>query len=146
MQGTNTRLTKHRLAQKSEPPLILPGRLTMLGPCAPLSAFSTAFRKLSASISGNELRERGTLFKNTRVLQEWIHLYNGSARDRRDELMRHDNRMSAVFSWGHTHRKNWLFRHDPRNSFNEGDLQSPKLPPLPPPEESVYTKTASSNL
>lgn len=58
--------------------------------------------------------------------------------------MRHNDRMNPVF-WGHTHRKNWFY-HDPLNIFNEEDLQIPELPPSPPPEESVYTKTAPSNL
>lgn len=82
--------------------------------------------------------------KNTRVLQEWLHLYDGPARDQRDELMRHDNENNPIL-WGHTARKDWLFGHDARKLYNEGKLHIPELPPMPPAKASVYSRIPSQS-
>ena len=76
--------------------------------------------------------------RNTRVLQEWLHLYDGAERDRRDELMRHDNSDNPMF-WGCSKRKDWLFGHDAQKLLMEDEFEIPKLPPLPSSEASVYS-------
>lgn len=76
--------------------------------------------------------------RNTRVLQDWLHLYDGPARERRDELMQHDNEENPIF-WACSERKDWLFGHDAQKLCEEGDVPVPKLPPLPPSEASVYS-------
>lgn len=76
--------------------------------------------------------------KNTRVLQEWLHLYDGPARDQRDEMMRHDNRNNPMF-WGFSERKDWLFGHDAQKLYGRDELGIPELPPMPSKEASVYT-------
>lgn len=73
--------------------------------------------------------------KNTRVLQEWLHLYDGPARDRRDEMMKHDNARNPIL-WGFSERKDWLFGHDAQKLESQASI--PALPPMPPPEASVY--------
>lgn len=77
--------------------------------------------------------------RNTRVLQEWLHLYDGPERDHRDELMRHNDKNNPMF-WGHSTRRDWLFGHDAQKLVRPGDeLQIPDLPPMPADEARVYT-------
>jgi len=76
--------------------------------------------------------------RNTRVLQEWLHLYDGPYRDQRDEMMRHDSKDNPIF-WAYSTRKDWLFGHDAHQLVGEGELDIPELPPMPPFEASVYT-------
>ncbi|RFU32337.1 hypothetical protein B7463_g3975, partial [Scytalidium lignicola] len=78
--------------------------------------------------------------KNTRVLQEWLHLYDGPSRDRRDEMMRHDSESNPIF-WGYTPRKDWLFGYDAGKMHTDEENQIPALPPCLPEEDSVYSKT-----
>ncbi|KAK5124801.1 hypothetical protein LTR85_001514 [Meristemomyces frigidus] len=73
--------------------------------------------------------------KNTRVLQEWLHLYDGPARDERDRMMRNDDARNAMF-WGYSARKDWLFGHDASKLQPEAVI--PELPPMPPDEARVY--------
>ncbi|KAF5694894.1 salicylate hydroxylase [Fusarium globosum] len=80
--------------------------------------------------------------QNTRVLQEWLHLYDGPARDQRDELMKHDNSQNPIF-WGHTARKDWLFGYDAGSIHTDEDRKVPPLPPLPPKGSSVYVNKIS---
>jgi salicylate hydroxylase len=76
--------------------------------------------------------------KNTRVLQEWLHLYDGPARDERDQMMRNDDKNNPMF-WGFTERKDWLFGHDAQKLYAEDEFAIPELPPWPSKEVSVYT-------
>lgn len=78
--------------------------------------------------------------KNTRVLQEWLHLYDGPARNDRDKMMKRDNEENPIF-WGHTPRKDWLFSYDAGRIHSDEENQIPALPPRPPAEASVYLKT-----
>lgn len=73
--------------------------------------------------------------KNTRVLQQWLHLYDGAERDRRDEMMQSDGAENPIF-WANQERKDWLFGYD----ASRLDVAStiPKLPPLPVEEARVY--------
>ncbi|KAJ7160454.1 salicylate hydroxylase [Mycena filopes] len=71
---------------------------------------------------------------NTRVLQDWLHLYDGPEQQRRDELMRHDNSDNPIF-WGFSERKDWLFGHD-ATLLQKQPIPSP--PPRPNPAASVY--------
>ena len=72
--------------------------------------------------------------KNTRVLQEWLHLYDGPARDERDRLMKGDDADNPMF-WGYSARKDWLFGYDATRLIA---TRIPPLPPMPPKEASVY--------
>lgn len=83
--------------------------------------------------------------KNTRVLQQWLHLYDGPERDRRDELMKQDNPRNPIF-WANTHRKDWLFGHDARQLLADDELIIPDLPPYPAGEASVYRGKFNSKL
>lgn len=73
--------------------------------------------------------------RNTRVLQDWLHVYDGSARNARDEMMRSDDERNPIF-WGCSTRKDWLFGHDA--SQIRQDMRVPDLPPRPAKEASVY--------
>ena len=73
--------------------------------------------------------------RNTRVLQEWLHLYDGPARDQRDEMLKHDNKDNPIF-WAYSKRRNWLFGHDAQKI--ESQIEIPDLPPMPPAEARVY--------
>ena len=73
--------------------------------------------------------------RNTRVLQEWLHLYDGPAREERDRMMRSDDARNPMF-WGCSERKDWLFGHDA--SQLETEMAVPNLPPMPPDEARVY--------
>ena len=76
--------------------------------------------------------------RNTRILQQWWHLYDGPARDERDEMMRHDNEQNPML-WGCSERKDWLFGHDARILLPEGVTPHvPSLPPWPSKEANVY--------
>lgn len=83
--------------------------------------------------------------QNTRVLQEWLHLYDGPDRDRRDEMMKHDNAENPIF-WAFSRRKDWLFGHDAQKLQKEDDLMIPPLPPMPSNGASVYTDTDAMRL
>ncbi|KAK4635477.1 hypothetical protein CLAFUW4_01005 [Fulvia fulva] len=80
--------------------------------------------------------------RNTRVLQEWLHLEDGPAREARDEMMGHDNESSPVF-WGSAARKDWLFSHD-ASRLAQTPEAIPPLPPRPPKEASVYDRKRHS--
>lgn len=73
--------------------------------------------------------------RNTRVLQEWLHLYDGPAREERDRMMRSDDARNPMF-WGCSARKDWLFGHDASKLQPEATI--PELPPMPPDEARVY--------
>ena len=77
--------------------------------------------------------------RNTRVLQDWLHLYDGPARDARDRMMLSDDENNPIF-WGNTMRKNWLFGHDATRLSSK--VEVPALPPKPPVEASVYALKA----
>ena len=82
--------------------------------------------------------------RNTRVLQEWLHLYDGPERDRRDEIMKHDNRDNPIF-WAYSERKDWLFGHDAQRLLEEDELWIPDLPPMPADEARVYMDRFTRN-
>ncbi|KAJ5097155.1 FAD-dependent monooxygenase [Penicillium angulare] len=75
--------------------------------------------------------------KNTRILQEWLHLYDGPERDRRDSLMKADKASNPIF-WSYTPRKDWLFAHDAKDLEAGEDEVFPKLAGLPAPEARIY--------
>lgn len=74
--------------------------------------------------------------RNTRVLQEWLHLYDGPSRDERDRLMARDSEQNPIF-WGWSTRRDWLFRYDASN-LNAEHSEIPSLPRMPPDEARVY--------
>lgn len=74
--------------------------------------------------------------KNTRVLQEWLHLYDGEETERRRRLcdtVGTDN----PFFWGSMERRDWLFGHDATELAESG---IPELPSLPTAGSSVYAR------
>lgn len=73
--------------------------------------------------------------RNTRVLQEWLHLHDGPAREKRDQMMRIDGEENPIF-WGHSARKDWLFRFDASRLDDQGQI--PLLPSMPPKAARVY--------
>lgn len=75
--------------------------------------------------------------RNTQILQEWLHLYDGPAQEERDRLMKLDTEDNPIF-WASVTRKDWLFGHDARKVGLESQQIIPRLPPLPPSEASVY--------
>ena len=139
------------------------GKVAILGdachPMMPYMAQGAAQATEDAATLQAALREHETLFdalkayerqrlpraayvaRNTRVLQEWLHLYDGPERDRRDELMRHDNKDNPMF-WAYSRRKDWLFGHDAQKlSKADDELEIPELPPMPADKARVYTGT-----
>lgn len=77
--------------------------------------------------------------KNTRVMQEWLHLYDGPARDERDRLMKKDSPRNPIY-WGNKERKDWLFGYNAEKLLSADELRIPELPPLPPSDASVYSR------
>lgn len=75
--------------------------------------------------------------RNTRVLQQWWHLYDGPERERRDSLMASDHKDNPIF-WGCSERLEWLFGHDAAVLSSTKDVNGPALPPWPSAEASVY--------
>ncbi|KIW85712.1 hypothetical protein Z517_01104 [Fonsecaea pedrosoi CBS 271.37] len=75
--------------------------------------------------------------KNTRILQSWWHLYDGPEKDRRDELMQHDNFDNPMF-WANSKRKDWLFGHDASKLQTEDELKPPPLASTPARSANVY--------
>lgn len=75
--------------------------------------------------------------RNTRVLQDWLHLYDGAERDLRDQMMKTDHESNPMF-WGSSARNDWLFGHDASELSN--DAGTPALPPRPSAADSVYRR------
>ena len=75
--------------------------------------------------------------RNTRVLQDWLHLYDGAERDLRDQMMKTDHGRNPMF-WGSSARNDWLFGHDASELSN--DAGTPALPPRPSAADSVYRR------
>ena len=108
---------------------------------ATLKAALAGFESLPEALKAYErqrLPRAAYVARNTRVLQDWLHLYDGAERDRRDELMRHDNRDNPMF-WGCSERKDWLFGHNAQKLLREDEVEIPDLPPMPSSEASVYS-------
>ncbi|KIX02111.1 uncharacterized protein Z518_08050 [Rhinocladiella mackenziei CBS 650.93] len=82
--------------------------------------------------------------RNTRVLQQWWHLYDGPEQERRDELMKYDNSSNPIY-WGESTRRDWLFGHDARKLLNDDKLKLPGLPPYPVSQASVYINVQTKN-
>lgn len=78
--------------------------------------------------------------RNTRVLQEWLHLHDGPAREKRDQMMQADDDHNPIF-WGHSVRKDWLFRFDGTCLEDQGGI--PPLPPMPPEDARVYPRRST---
>ena len=74
--------------------------------------------------------------RNTRVLQEWLHLYDGKAKDERDMMMKNDDENNPIY-WGWNERKDWLFEYD-ASCLEDGEREIPSLPPMPKDRARVY--------
>ncbi|TKA83350.1 hypothetical protein B0A55_00603 [Friedmanniomyces simplex] len=105
---------------------------------ATLAAALKVHESIAAALHAYERQRkpRSTyIARNTRVLQEHLHLYDGSAKDERDRMMQIDNPSNPIF-WGSAERKDWLFGHDASELGKGGGI--PALPPMPPDEARVY--------
>jgi len=105
---------------------------------ATLAAALKAYESMPEALAAYERQRkpRSTyVARNTRVLQEWLHLYDGPARDERDEMMKRDDSNNPMF-WGASERCDWLFGHDA--SQLDKEVRIPALPPMPPNEARVY--------
>jgi len=107
---------------------------------AVLSPSTSPYTDLPSALAQYEkqrLPRAACITANTRVHQEWLHVYDGDVRDQRDSLMQKDRMENPVF-WAFTPRKDWLFGYDAEVLVEEGELGIPALPPGPPAEASVY--------
>jgi salicylate hydroxylase len=77
------------------------------------------------------------IIANTRIHQDWLHLYDGPVRDERDRLFLEGGKQNPIF-WAYRPRKDWLFGSDAEVLLGEGERGVPELPPRPPKESSVY--------
>ena len=66
--------------------------------------------------------------------QQWLHLYDGTARVEGDRLMGVVGEANPMF-WGCEERRDWLFGVDVRE-WGEGEI--PALPGMPPDGARVY--------
>ncbi|KAK0249007.1 hypothetical protein B0A54_17360 [Friedmanniomyces endolithicus] len=105
---------------------------------ATLAAALTAHEGMSEALHAYERQRKPRttyVARNTRVLQEHLHLYDGPAKEERDRMMQLDNPSNPMF-WGCSERKDWLFGHDASELRADGNI--PALPPMPPDEARVY--------
>ncbi|KAJ7484196.1 salicylate hydroxylase [Mycena latifolia] len=82
------------------------GRVALLGDsCHPmrdaatLAAALRAYDEIPTALAAYEAQRKpraAYVARNTRVLQEWLHLYDGPEQNRRDELMRHDDSENSI--------------------------------------------------
>jgi salicylate hydroxylase len=115
---------------------------------ATLRAALKAYDNLKEALNAYEAQRKPRaryVAQNTRVLQEWLHLYDGPARDRRDELMKRDSAEDPIF-WACSRRRDWLFGHNAEKLLNEDERTIPPLPPMPSQSASVYTNTDAMRL
>ncbi|KAJ7206277.1 salicylate hydroxylase [Mycena pura] len=108
---------------------------------AALAAALRAHESVPAALAAYEAlrKPRATyVAQNTRVLQDWLHLYDGPEKERRDELMLHEDGDNPIF-WGCPDRLDWLFGHDATRLLKE---VIPPAPPLPHPHASAYKDIA----
>lgn len=114
-----------------------------------LAACLTHFPTLEAALAQYQrqrLPRTTYVARNTRVLQEWWHVPDGSLKDKRDELMKRADDDNPMF-WGSPQRMNWLFGHD-ASKVVQDDLIARDVPALPPqvsPEDSVYKHVRSKD-
>ncbi|KAF2101183.1 FAD/NAD(P)-binding domain-containing protein [Rhizodiscina lignyota] len=75
---------------------------------------------------------------NTKLHQEWLHVYDGEVRDERDRLMKLDRPENPIL-WGSSERLGWLFGHDAEMLLAENEEPYiPYLPAMPPQNASIY--------
>ncbi|KAJ7169305.1 salicylate hydroxylase [Mycena crocata] len=118
-------------------PYLAQGAAQATEDAAALAAALRAHNSIAVALAAYEAQRKpraAYVARNTRVLQEWLHLYDGPEQERRDELMRHDNADNPIF-WAFSERKDWLFGHDATTLRMD---PIPNLPPMPAPQASVY--------
>lgn len=114
------------------------------------AALATALRTFSSIPEALQAYERARkarstyVARNTRVLQEWLHLYDGPARNERDRLMESDAESNPIY-WGWTQRKDWLLNYD-ASKLEEAEIDIPSLPHMPPDEARVYLGKKSNGV
>ncbi|OAP57114.1 hypothetical protein AYL99_09227 [Fonsecaea erecta] len=115
------------------------GKVAILGDaCHPMMPYAAQGAAALKAYETQRLPRATHVAQNTRILQAWWHLYDGSERDRRDEMMRHDDLDNPIL-WANTERKDWLFGHEAgKLAATEEDLRPPALAPLPSEDSRVY--------
>lgn len=94
--------------------------------------------KLALAVYERQRKPRARyVARNTRVLQEWLHLYDGDGTKVRDAMMKVNGDENPMF-WGSSERRDWLFGHDAEVIDEDAARRIPRLPPLPPEECRVY--------
>lgn len=130
-------------------PYLAQGAAQATEDAATLQAALLAYDNLHDALKAYErqrLPRAAYVAKNTRILQEWLHLYDGPERDRRDDLMKHDNQDNPIY-WAYTKRKDWLFGYDAQKLQADGEDQPPELAGLPAEEARIYNgKLADTEL
>lgn len=99
-----------------------------------LREFGDDIPKALQAYQNQRLPRAAYVAKNTRVLQHWLHLYDGEETQRREELCNSDG-LENPFFWGSIERRDWLFGHDATKLTKD---TIPDLPPLPTTEAMVY--------
>ncbi|KAJ7232890.1 salicylate hydroxylase [Mycena rebaudengoi] len=102
---------------------------------APAAALRAHEHDISAALRTYEAQRKpraAYIARNTRVLQEWLHLHDGLGKTHRDELMRHDSPDNPIF-WACSERRD--YGHDVTKLSNEA---IPAFQPMPNPVVSVY--------
>lgn len=120
-------------------PYLAQGAAQSVEDAATLAAALRRYHVLHEALKAYEdLRKPRTAYikRNTRILQDWLHLYDGPERDDRDRRMLIDDENNPVY-WGWWRRKDWLFGHD-ATKLQHGEI--PSLPPRPSEAASVYSR------
>jgi salicylate hydroxylase len=105
-----------------------------------LQAVLRAYDKLPDALQAYQkqrLPRAAYVAKNTRILQEWLHLYDGPERARRDELMKHDTKENPIY-WAYKKRKDWLFRYNAQELHAEDENDLPELADFPAKGARIY--------
>ncbi|OAA55863.1 salicylate hydroxylase [Niveomyces insectorum RCEF 264] len=107
---------------------------------ATLQAALRRYDDLAAALHAYEkqrLPRAAYVARNTRILQEWLHLYDGPARQMRDELMQLNDARNPIY-WAFDERKDWLFGYNAQE-LQTGEQKFPELAGLPLDDARVYS-------
>lgn len=102
---------------------------------AALRQYGKDIPKALQAYQNQRLPRAAYVAKNTRVLQEWLHLYDGEETERRKRLSASAGADNPFF-WGSMERRDWLFGHDAGRLTTSNNI--PSLPHFPAEGASVY--------
>lgn len=101
---------------------------------AALREFGDDVPKALQEYQDQRLPRAAYVARNTRILQEWLHLHDGDETRKREDLCKSNGVGNPIF-WGGIERRDWLFGHD---ATKLGPERIPEFPPLPRAEARVY--------